>query len=204
MFLIFRSEVKTTRLLCTHWFFVLLSFIPRGKLLIFLTSKQCIRPIVLISLPVCIPAGYSGSLRIPIKGQLVYDTVSKTGNLCVSPLMCPSCILNSLCQLDKPTASSTSTPHSTSSSPTMSPSSSSTAATETTAKSPTSSTQVTPTTEPTEMSTAKSTTPTEAVTTAGGTATTEESETTTAKSTRPTEAVTTTEGIEKANTVSLS
>ena len=63
---------------------------------------------------------------------------------------------------------------------------------------------MTATTEPTEMSTAKSTTPTEAVTTAGGTATTEESETTTAKSTRPTEAVTTTEGIERANTVSLS
>ena len=34
LFLIFRSEVKTTRLLCTHWFFLLLSFIQRGKLLI--------------------------------------------------------------------------------------------------------------------------------------------------------------------------
>ena len=32
LFLIFRSEVKTTRLLCTHWFFLLFSFIQRGKL----------------------------------------------------------------------------------------------------------------------------------------------------------------------------
>ena len=39
----------------------------------------------------------AGSLRIPIEGQLIYDSSSKTADLCLSPLMCPPCVFNALC-----------------------------------------------------------------------------------------------------------
>lgn len=39
----------------------------------------------------------AGSLRIPIEGQLIYDSSSKTADLCLSPLMCPTCVFDVLC-----------------------------------------------------------------------------------------------------------
>lgn len=102
---------------------------------------------------VCIlfsPTANAGSIRIPIGGQLIYDTMSKTADLCLSPHMCPPCVLDALCQQDqKPNLGTTATTYSTEvSSSSTSPSPTATTELTSTASAPTTETSA-PTEEPT-------------------------------------------------------
>ena len=127
--------------------------------------------------------GNAGSLRIPIEGQLVYDTMSKTADLCLSPNMCPPCVYDALCHINnlRPTVATTGTPWSTDAS--------SSATTPTTTPTPT------PTTSPsTEEATAaeattetSSQTPTEEPSTSASTPATSSSATEITEATEATE-----------------
>ena len=101
------------------------------------------------------------SLRIPIGGQLVYDTMSKTADLCLSPHMCPPCFPDALCQQEnKPNVGTTATTYSTevsSSSTSPSPTATTSSSTELTS---TASASTTDTSAPTEEPVSSTATPT--------------------------------------------
>lgn len=132
----------------------------------------------------CLTAN-AGSLHIPIKGQLVYDSSSKTADLCLSPHMCPPCVFDALCNQERiPSMSATTTaPYSTDAS------SSTTASTASPSTSPSTGSSSTETPSTTEASTQSVTdyTPSSASET---TSTTEATEATDAGNISPTTAVT--------------
>ncbi|XP_078365294.1 uncharacterized protein LOC144649635 isoform X2 [Oculina patagonica] len=101
----------------------------------------------------------AGSLRIPIGGQLVYDSSSKTADLCLSPHMCPPCVLDALCQQQNmpPVTATAATTEASSTGSSPTPTASTSSSTELTS---TESASTTDTSTPTEEPASSTATPT--------------------------------------------
>ena len=154
-----RSEKLWTRAWKSCWYSL---YRPTSRLITYIYLHPfCTRnPCNCIFHFLCPLTANAGSIRIPIGGQLIYDTMSKTADLCLSPHMCPPCVLDALCQQDnKPNLGTTAATYSTE----VSSSSTSSSPTATSFSTEITSTASAPTTEtsvPTEESTRSTAAPT--------------------------------------------
>ncbi|XP_022791750.1 protein PRY1-like [Stylophora pistillata] len=100
----------------------------------------------------------AGSLRIPVEGQLIYDSSSKMVDLCLSAHMCPPCVFDTLCNQGGiyPMQGTNALPYSSNASPLTSVS--------TTPTSPLTSVSSTPTSSSSELASTESPSTTEATT----------------------------------------